>query len=305
MNYRKSENNRTDKRKSLDRGPREFETHLADKEGEVMEVAEDELVFTTPTNSIKNVAQLMKENDYRRIPVLNAGTHRLEGMAIAIDILDFLGGGEKYNIIQEDYGGNFLKAINCPIHKIMKEEHPKVKKTDSIEDVIDIMLEKRTSAIPVMDKDNETIAIVTERDILPIADSFDTTIREAMQDKVITSTPGMMISDVSKVMVRNRFRRLPIISEHKLKGVVTVFDVLQFLGYGEFDSKLQNADEVLSKTRVSNIMEEEVVTVKPDQDLAEVPKLVKETGLGGFPVIEDNKLVGIVTISDAINSIYS
>ncbi|RLI92486.1 MAG: CBS domain-containing protein [Candidatus Altiarchaeales archaeon] len=290
--------------KSMDRGPKEFKTHMVDKEGNVMLIAEKNVITTHPLNSIKNVARLMKEHDFRRIPVTDAGTNRLEGMAVAIDILDFLGGGEKYNIILEDYNGNFLSAINCPINKIMNPDHPFLDRRTSIDDVVDIMMEKRTSAIPIVEDPEvkEVIAIVTERDVLPLADEFGVSIRDAMRKKCITSSPGMMISDVSKIMVRNRLRRLPVILEDELKGIVTVFDVLKFLGYGEF--KGINAEEVLSNTRVEEIMEKRVISVDPDQDLALIPKLVKETNIGGFPVVEDGKILGIITTSDVIRKVY-
>lgn len=289
--------------KSLDRGPREFKTRVVEKEGNVMLVAEKNVVTTHPMNSIKNVAKLMDRYDFRRIPITDAGTGRLEGLAVALDILDFLGGGEKYNIILKDYDGNLLSAINCPIGKIMRKASF-VDKKASIDDIVKIIIKKHTSAIPIVEdeRDKKVIAIVTERDILPLAESFGITIGEAMQKKPIVSSLGMMISDVSKVMVRNRFRRLPVIREDKLIGIITVFDILKFLGYGEFCGV--KAEDVLSE-RVEKIMSKEVITVSRDQDLADVSKLVKETGIGGFPVVEDGKLIGIVTTSDVIRAIYA
>ncbi|MBN2014108.1 MAG: CBS domain-containing protein [Candidatus Altiarchaeota archaeon] len=290
--------------KSGDRGPREFKSHMAEREGNVIVIAEKNVVTTHPLNSIRNVAKLMEEHDFRRIPITDAGTNRLEGMAVAIDILDFLGGGEKYNIILKDYNGNFLSAINCPISKIMNPNPAYVDKKASIDDVIKIIIKKKTSSIPIVEdlEAKKVIAIVTERDVLPISDAFGLSVKEAMSRKCITSSPGMMISDVSKIMVRNRLRRLPVVREDELIGIITVFDVLRFLGYGEF--KGVNAEEVLSKTRVEDIMKKKVITLKPEDDLALVPKLVKETGIGGFPVIKNNKIEGIVTTSDVIRHFY-
>ena len=295
--------NRTEYRGGAqERGPRDFKTHVVKKEGNVMKIAEKNVVTTHPLNSVKNVAKLMKEHDFRRIPITDAGTKRLNGLATAIDILDFLGGGEKYNIIAKDYNGNLAAAVNCPISKIMREASF-VDKTASVDDVVNIMLTKHTSAIPIVEdkKDKEVIAIVTERDVMPHADVYGVTVEEVMRTDPIIATPGMMVSDVSKIMVRNGFRRLPVIKEHQLVGVVTVFDVLEFLGYGEFHGT--DAEEALSE-RVEEIMISEAVTVEGSQDLGEVAKLVKETGIGGFPVVKDGCVVGVVTISDLIKAVY-
>jgi len=297
---------KSDINKSGERGPREFKTRVVEKEGSVMVVAKRDVISTNPMNSIKNVAQLMKKHDFRRIPVTDAGTNRLEGMAVAIDILDFLGGGEKYNIIKKDYDGNFLAAINCPIEKIMIREYPFLDKKSSIDNAIDIMIDKRCSGIPIVDnKENKRItAIVTERDVLPIADKFGITVSDVMREKCITATPGMMISDVSKIMVRNRLRRLPVILDEEIVGIVTVFDVLKFIGYGEFGDKGIYAEDILSNAKVGDIMEKNVITVNPDQDLADISRLVEDTNIGGFPVVEDNTLLGIITTSDIIRGIY-
>ncbi|MBN2250935.1 MAG: CBS domain-containing protein [Candidatus Altiarchaeota archaeon] len=285
-----------------DRGPREFKSHVVKKEGDVMQFAERDVVTTQPLNSVKNVAKLMKKHDFRRIPVTDAGTGRLEGLATAIDILDFLGGGEKYNIITKDYKGNLPAAINCPISKIMREASF-VEKTASIDDVIGIILNKHTSSIPVVEdaESGKVVAIVTERDVLPQEEFYGMTVGEAMKKDPIISSPGMMISDVSKLMVRNGFRRLPVIREDKLIGVVTVFDILEFLGYGEFHHV--DAEEALSE-RVGEIMSKGVITVAKDQDLGYVARLVHDTGLGGFPVVEEGDIVGMVTISDLLKAVY-
>lgn len=289
--------------RTQDRGQRGFKMHKAEKHGEIMAIAEKNVITTQASNSIKNVAKLMKNHDFRRIPVTDAGTNRLEGMAVAIDIIDFLGGGEKYNIILKDYNGNFLSAINCPISKIMNPYPSFVDKMASVGDVIKIMLSKHTSSIPIVEDTGgrKIIGIVTERDLLPVADNFGIAVKEAMQKKCITSSPGIMISDVAKIMVRNRLRRLPVIEDDNIIGIITVFDILNFLGYGEFRGV--DAEEILS-TRAGEIMSKNVVSLRPEQDIAEVSKLVKTTGMGGFPVVGKGGLLGIITTSDVIREVY-
>ena len=288
---------------SRDRGSRKFKRHVHKKEGDVMVIAEKNVVSTHSGNSILNVAKLMQGNDFRRIPVTNAGSGRLEGMAKSIDIIDFLGGGEKYNIIVKDYNGNFLSAINCPISKIMSPAIYLTKKS-SVENVVAVMLAKQTSSIPIVE-DEESLkatAIVTERDVLPNVAEFGVKVSEVMREDCITATPGMILSDVSKIMVRNKIRRLPVLREDEVVGVVTQFDILGFIGKGEFKGV---TDEENLSVPVSEIMSSKVISVSPSQDLADVVSLVDETGLGGFPVLEGKILRGIVTTMDVIRHIYS
>jgi len=288
---------------SRDRGPKEFKSHVVQRQGELMNIAERNVITVPPLTSIKNVAKLMKERDVRRIPVVDPGTKRLEGMAKAIDILDFLGGGEKYNIIEKDYKGNFLSAINAPISRIMNKSPRFLDAKASVEDAVEIMLDRHSSCIPIVENKGsmKVAAIVTERDVLPPAVDFGVKVKGVMQEKVITSSLGMMLSDVSKIMVRNGLRRLPVVLSDKLVGVVTIFDVLGFLEGGQYRGI--NAEENLS-IRVEDIMEREVVSVAPDDDLGVVCRLVRETGFGGFPVVSDSALEGIVTTTDVLRWVY-
>jgi CBS domain-containing protein len=150
--------------------------------------------------------------------------------------------------------------------------------------------------------DLNVIGLVTERDVLPPDEAdLGIAVSRVMNNKPLTTTPGTMMGDVAKIMVRNRIRRLPVISEGGIAGIVTVFDVLGYLEEGEYKGVF--AEENLS-TRVEEIMESNVITVKSDDDLGQVIKLVKDIGYGGFPVTEGEKLTGIITTTDMLAWIY-
>jgi CBS domain-containing protein len=295
-------NRYSDMKGGMDRGPKQHNTHVAERQGDIMKVASKDVISTHPSNSIKNTAALMRDNDVRRLPVIHAGTKRLEGLATAVDILDFMGGGEKYNIIERDFGGNFLSAINSPIQKIMRASQF-LEGTSSVEDAVFIMLDRKSSCIPVVgsEKEMDVVALVTERDVLPPAGEMGVAVSRVMHRDPITATSGMMISDVSKVMVRNQLRRLPVVGEDRIAGLVTVFDILGFLEDGEY--KGVYAEENLS-TRVEEVMETNVITVSPEDDLGKVVGLVKDVGYGGFPVVEGEKVAGIVTTTDVLRWVY-
>jgi len=279
---------------------KEFETHKVEKEGSIMTIAKVPITKQS-TSSVIEVANAMKKNDCRRILIVDPGNGKIKGVVKVMDIIDFLGGGNKYNIVLKNYGGNFLAAINCPVSKIMNENFASLKKSDSIEDAVNIILKKHTSLIPILDRDEKILGVVSETDLLPTPESIGITVEEVMQKNVITTTPNTTIIDLCKIMLRNGYRRVPVISEEKLVGIVTVFDVLGFLTKGDF--KAFKAEDVLSK-KVESIMQKDVISVDKNKDIGEISKLVKETGKGGFPVTEKNKLIGLITTSDIIRGAY-
>lgn len=280
---------------------KQFGTHKVEKEGEIMTIAKPPITKQS-TSTIIEVANAMKKNDCRRILIVDPGSGKIKGMVRAMDIIDFLGGGSKYNIVLNNYGGNFLSAINCPVSKIMSENFSSLKKSASIEDALKIIIEKHTSLIPVLDSEQKIIGVVSETDLLPAPKVIGVDVEEVMQRNVVIATPNMELIDLCKMMLRNGFRRVPVVHEGKLVGIVTLFDVLGFLTKGDFKSF--KAEEVMSE-KVENIMEKEVMTVQKDKDIGEVSKLVKETGKGGFPVVHKNELIGVITTSDIIRGAYN
>ncbi|PKP59997.1 MAG: hypothetical protein CVT88_04115 [Candidatus Altiarchaeales archaeon HGW-Altiarchaeales-1] len=277
-----------------------FESKKAErKDGEIMTIGKEPITVYATTPVIK-VANMMIENDCRRIPIVDAGTKVILGVAKAVDIVDFLGGGEKYNIILNNFNGNFLSAINSPIAKIASQNFMTLTNYDSIKDAVNIIIEKHTSLIPVVDEDGKILKVVTEKDVFPTMKKSGVKAGDIMQRAVTTVTPRTTIKDLARIIVNTKKRRIPVVSDGELVGIISVMDVLKFLKEGEFKSVM--SEDVLSET-VDKIMKQPTV-VFPDTDLDTIVTKMKEMNFGGFPVVEDSKLVGIITTTDVIKAFY-
>jgi len=277
-----------------------FESKKAErKDGEIMTIGKEPITVYATTPVIK-VANMMIENDCRRIPIVDAGTKVILGVAKAVDIVDFLGGGEKYNIILNNFNGNFLSAINSPIAKIASQNFMTLTNYDSIKDAVNIIIEKHTSLIPVTDEDGKILKVVTEKDVFPTLKKSGVKAGNIMQRAVTTVTPRTTIKDLARIIVNTKKRRIPVVSDGELVGIISVMDVLKFLKEGEFKSVM--SEDVLSET-VDKIMKQPTV-VFPDTDLDTIVTKMKEMNFGGFPVVEDSKLVGIITTTDVIKAFY-
>ncbi len=277
-----------------------FESKKAErKDGEIMTIGKEPITVYATTPVIK-VANMMIENDCRRIPIVDAGTKVILGVAKAVDIVDFLGGGEKYNIILNNFNGNFLSAINSPIAKIASQNFMTLTNYDSIKDAVNIIIEKHTSLIPVTDEDGKILKVVTEKDVFPTLKKSGVKAGDIMQRAVTTVTPRTTIKDLARIIVNTKKRRIPVVSDGELVGIISVMDVLKFLKEGEFKSVM--SEDVLSET-VDKIMKQPTV-VFPDTDLDSIVTKMKDMNFGGFPVVEDSKLVGIITTTDVIKAFY-
>ena len=293
-------------RKSMNRGSVEHETKVADNEGEIMTLAKKDVISIPPTKTIKEAAEMMIEHGFRRLPVTHPGSNKLLGIVTAMDILDFLGGGSKFDIIEKKHDDNFLAAINEPVKEIMTRDVISITPKYSIRESVDLMTKNGIGSLPIVDKEDKVVGIVTERDFaLALAGSLTTeTVGDIMIKDVITTTPGTPIESCSKIMVRNNLRRIPVVEEEKLIGIVTSTDILRFFGDKEmFASMTSNSGLDVLKRKISEIIKPNILVTESNVRLGDLCELLAEKNIGGVPVVDDDQLVGIVTERDILNTV--
>jgi len=290
-------------RRSLrDEGPVSLKTHPSKKrEGEILHVAKSPVVTMAPTTPIYDAIKIMVKEGFRRLPAANPGTKTLEGIVTATDIIDYLGGGKKFEIIQQKYGGNIFKAINEPIRLIMTKKVVSIKTSAKISEAIELMKEKNLGGLPVVDGENHVRAIITERDIASMfADRISgIKVSQLMSEKVVTALPTTTIFEAEKTMTTQGFRRLPIISNSKVLGIITSMDIIRFFGSGEVFTYLRSGTIVqVLNTPALKIATKEVATINPNADVGQAAKIMKDKNIGAVPVAVNEKLVGIITERD-------
>ena len=281
----------------------------------IMKIASKDVISIPPSKSIKDTAKVMMEHQFRRLPVTDPGSGKVLGIVTVMDILDFFGGGNKFNIIEKKYSDNFLAAINEPVREIMSRDVICLSEKSSIYDVVDVMLANQIGALPIVDGDENLVGIVTERDIaLSLAGEIDDrTAQDYMSTKVFTTTPGTPIESACKIMVRNGLRRIPIVggeadiskAAKKLLGIVTSTDLIRFFNAKEFFDNLNSnaASEVLEKTKVSDIMVKDAIIVEAEDTIGEICELFKISNIGGVPVVKDDVVIGIITERDILRAV--
>ncbi len=295
-------------------GAVERETKVHDKEGDIMAIATRDVVSIPPSKSIKDTAKVMMEHEFRRLPITDPGSGKLLGIVTVMDILDFFGGGKKFNIIEKKYEDNFLAAINEPVKEIMTRDLITLSYKASIGETIETMLANQLGAIPLVDADGKIAGIVTERDIaLSLAGiAGNETVQDYMSTKVFNTTPGTPLEGACKIMVRNGLRRIPIIggeadiskAAKKLLGIITSTDIVRFLNAKElFDHLNSNLATDVLKTTVSEIMVENAITVPPTETIGDLCQLFADKNIGGVPVVKDNEVIGIITERDILNAV--
>ena len=271
------------------------------REGDIMTIAKSPVVTMAPTTPIYETIQVMVKAGFRRMPIVDSGTKRLRGIITATDIVNYLGGGEKFQIIQRKYAGNFFKAINEPIKSVMTQKVFSILTTAQTSDAIELMKEHNVGGLPVVDEENRVWAIVTERDVIFLFSGKISEVKvvDAMSKKVVAAKPNTSIFEAEKTMIQHGFRRLPIVQNEKLIGIVTVMDILRFFGSSHVFNHLQSRTitQVL-QTKILDIAVRDIVAVGPEVDVGQAAKLMRDRKVGALPVVQKKRLVGIITERD-------
>jgi len=291
--------------KSRDRGPAEFESKLHEEEGEIMDIASEDVITISTGMPIKDATEKMVENGIRRLPATDPGSRRLKGMVVTRDIVNFLGGGEKHQIIENKHSGNFLSAINDSTERIMDPNPPYTTNKSSISKTAQKMKDEGVGGLPILDKDKKILGIVSERDLTGYMPSpANAKVDNYMTQNVITLEPDVFLTEAMEEMISKGFRRLPVVENDDIIGIITSVDVLKYFGSSEMFKNMSsgNAADALH-VEIKKIMTEDPLCCEPEDDVGNIARKMKESGFGGLPVTENGNLIGIITERDIIEAL--
>ncbi|MDD1692270.1 MAG: CBS domain-containing protein [Methanoregula sp.] len=289
----------------LDRGPVEFKSHIAQQEGEIMAIATRDVISVPPTQSIIGAVEIMTKCGFRRLPVTDAGTKKLRGIITSGDVINFMGGGDKYKLVQVRHGGNLLAAVNESVRTIMTQQCTTLAHDSHISDAVKTIVEKKIGGLPIIDQEGVLNGIVTERDVLRVLASDRNTLKveDVMSSSLRVTAPDFPISTVSRDMTQYRFRRLPVVSDDVLYGIVTATDIMKYLGSREVFSRITtgNIEEVMGLP-VRTLISGDLFTISPLQTINQAAREMLTRNVGALPVIEGSRLIGLVTEFDLVRA---
>ena len=109
-------------------------------------------------------------------------------------------------------------------------------------------------------------------------------------------TPDTSVFDAIKLMADKNIGALPVLSSGTLVGIVTERDYTRKVALQGKSSK---------ETRVWEIMSNQIISVTPDESIEECMRLMTENRVRHLPVVENEKLLAIISIGDLVNWIIS
>jgi len=115
---------------------------------------------------------------------------------------------------------------------------------------------------------------------------------DLMTRNFIHVLPTTNLHECAKIMLKKRVGSLIISENNELRGILTEKDII----WAVIKKSKKDLREIFAK----DLMKRKVVTVKPSADVVEVLQKVKKTKLRRFPVVENNKVIGMITTKDIL-----
>lgn len=125
------------------------------------------------------------------------------------------------------------------------------------------------------------------------------TIKQILKIKgndVFTIEPSILVVDAVKEMAQRKVGALVVLHNEKVKGIITEQDYTRRVILKDLDS---------ATTQVDDIMTKQVCIIRPEQSVNEGMAIMTEKCVRHLPVIEDDKLVGLISIGDLVKEVIS
>jgi len=121
---------------------------------------------------------------------------------------------------------------------------------------------------------------------------FDESVKNFMQKKVVTITSEKSMMDVAKLMSDKSISCVVVVEGNRPVGIVTERDVTRAI--------VRNRD--LSPILVQGFMSKPVLSIAPDTNIVHAARLMKEKNIRRFPIVKEEKLVGLITETDIMRA---
>lgn len=125
------------------------------------------------------------------------------------------------------------------ISDIMKSQVVTVERGTPVMEAIQILVKHNFTGLPVVDTDNQVIGVISEKDILSLAirarelsysaEQKDMRVEDFMTKDTVTIEATESLTALCSCLMKNKFRRLPVVLNNKLVGIVTRRDVISYI----------------------------------------------------------------------------
>jgi CBS domain-containing protein len=239
--------------------------------------------------SLNHVLNLMKKHEITKIPVVD--NKKLIGMITDNIITYKLGSIRKKGIPASRLHASSVidKNIEC------------ISPDTEIKTILKNVGKPGPTILCVVENDS-LVGVITKADLLPLVNSKKQ-IREIMKKNLFMVSPDDRVIHARRIMIDNDIARLPVVDKGKLVGMISDNEIAFALANLKKSFPLGQQKHRLDELLVKDVMKIPVVWTEPNMTACDAAKIMLKKNLGALPLIENGKLIGIISRTDLLNTI--
>jgi acetoin utilization protein AcuB len=127
-----------------------------------------------------------------------------------------------------------------------------------------------------------------------------TTVADIMTPNPITIGPQNSVAKAIRLMRKHGIRRLPVVEDEKLVGIVTSGDLRRITGLSSVLRDQSHENFLWNHVPIENVMTRDPIALPQTASPREAAEILIELKFGGLPILSDGRLVGIITVTDLL-----
>lgn len=255
----------------------------------VKDVMTRDVITVDKDENLNHVLNLMKKHEITKIPVVE--DKKLIGMVTDNVIAYKLGSIRKRGVPASRLHASSVtdKNIEC------------ISPDTDVKTVLKKVGKPGPTMLCVAENDN-LVGVITKADLLPLVDSKKQ-IREIMKKKLYTVSPDDRVIHARRIMIDKDIARLPVVNHGELVGMISDNEIAFALANVKKSFPLGRQKHRLDELLVKDVMKIPAVWTKPNTTVTDAANMMLKKNLGALPLIENSKLVGIVSRTDLLDTI--
>lgn len=256
---------------------------------EVKDVMTKDVVCVDKDVDLKHVIDLMKKHKITKIPVVE--NKKLLGVITDNIIAYKLGSIRKRGV----------PASRLHASSVTDKDFEIVKPCTEIKSILTKVGKPGPTMINVVEND-KLLGVITKADLLPLVKS-NKKIHEIMQTKLLSVAPDDRVIHARRILIDENIARIPVVNQGELVGMISDTEIAYALADLKKSIPLGKQKHHLDELLVENIMKTPVISTNPDISVSEAASIMLNENIGALPVLQNNKMLGIVTRTDLIKTI--
>ena len=255
----------------------------------VKEIMTTKIITVDKDDSLKLVLDLMKKHSITKIPV----TEEKKFFGLVTD-----------NVIAYKLGSIRKRGITASrLHasSVTEKEVPVISPEEDVKNILKSVGEPGPTMLPVVEKE-KLVGVVTKADLLPLVTNKNQ-LHSIMQKKIHTVSLEDRVVHARRIMITNNVARLPVLDEKKVVGIISDVEIALAFASLKKSFSLGRQKHRLDELLVKEVMRTPVVLSNPSMSIYDAAQLMLKQNIGALPLLENEKLVGMVTRTDILKTI--